>query len=940
MTADYTMALVASVANSAANAAAQRIGAALSDAQYFESNMVALEQIRRQLDSSSTKDKLDAMKRVIALISLGKDASTFFPEVVKNVAASSLEVKKLVYLYLVHYAEFKQDLALLAINSFQKDLSDPNQHIRALSLRVLSSIRVKIILQVVVHAIGKSANDSSAYVRKAAAYAICKVCELDSSCKQTLLEPLRNLIADRSTQVIGAAVVAFEEVTPDAFHIIHPHYRRICRVLNEIDPWGQIAVMQMLLRYARANFADPYKGVVVSNNSAKTAESEADFYADVPKGAAGVRNKDLSLLLTNVLPLFYSLNNSVVMSAIAIYYHLGSPEEFCTHAIKPLMRLVGIDDDGSQIVGLRLAVAVAVRHPSSLLPYISEFYVSARHSAPVKELRMHVLNTMCQMAGDARGLGSRPQARKELLFELQDYLFRSDRGLAAAAARAIGSLATAHPESTLIIVKLLSSVVSTAKDPIVVTESISVLRGLLQRHPETQTKALPQLIAMLLNTDSANAKIGTVTEPAARASIVWLIGEFYNHVQGVAMEALRLLAKGFAKEAAVVKLQVLNLSAKLLACNISNNLIGTEVSTDDNNVESVRRKLLEYLCKSARFDSSYDVRDKARVLQCLFLSASANSLRSKACHALLSKKPVKKTGEDGVSDDSVMNKGLPSGVVLGSMSHVLGVRRLPGTLRLRPWSQSGTEDALRDESDAVGSSVLEREYAGISSASFGHMPSQPTSISSTISNTISSRISNSLWPPSNQMPSDSFQRDAIGRVIGFGQPSRNVDASHLFNRPSHQGIDVTKIDPESFYASSDSEEDSSEYETDSEDEEEDEEEETKDRENEKQGNTEVPAVAPKVVETKSLTGLEDILAGIPTLSTNSTPIPATVFPTLMQEAKPIKHTSSVEASLMHNLINLNLEDDVTQDTTAQPSSAAASVVETNKPRSNEPEKTN
>lgn len=895
------MALVASVANSAVSSAAQRIGAALSDAQYFESNMIALEQIRHQLDSSSTKDKLDAMKRVIALISLGKDASTFFPEVVKNVAASSLEVKKLVYLYLVHYAEFKQDLALLSINSFQKDLSDPNQHIRALSLRVLSSIRVKIILQVVIHAICKSAKDSSSYVRKAAAYAICKACELDSACRDALMDPLRDLMADRSTQVIGAAVVAFEEVAPDAFHLIHPHYQRICRSLSEIDPWGQIAVMQMLLRYARANFADPYKNAVVRK---KSGDSEPDFYAEIPENTTTRRNKDLTLLLTNVQPLFYSLNNSVVMSAIAIFYHLGSPDEFVNHAINPLLRLVGLDDDGSQIVGLRLAVAVAIRYPSSLLPYISEFYVSVRHSAPIRELRMQVLNTMCKMAGDERGLGSKPQARRELLYELQDYLFRSDRGLAAAAARAIGSLATAHPESTMVIVKLLSSVVSTATDSVVVTEAIGVLRGLLQRHPETQAKALPQLIAMLLNTESGNAKLGIVTEPEARASIVWLIAEFYKQVQGVAMEALRILAKGFAKEAAIVKLQVLNLAAKLLACSIANTIVAVEGATDNqNNGEIIRRKLLEYLCTSARFDASYDVRDKARVLQCLFLSESATSLRTKACHAFLSKKPVKKIGEEGNSNENESDKGLGPGIVLGSMSHVLGVRRLPGTLRLRPWAQSDTAEELRMEAAGVNTSVGEREYAGISSASYGHMSSLPTG-----------SASNSVWQPQSKGPADSYQRDSSGRVIGFGQPSKNVGTTALFNRPSYHGINVNNIDPESFYASDDGGDSSSEYETDSEEEDDDDEEDgtivqaKKDERN---------FEAAKAAEPSKLTGLEDIITGVPVVTTNTSSLSATVFSTVEKEAKPVKHTTSVEASLMHNLINLNLEDDVTAGSSTQ-----------------------
>ena len=96
-----------------------------------------------------------------------------------------------------------------------------------------------------------------------------------------------------------------------------------------------------------------------------------------------------------------------------IYFHVATPSEFLTHALKLLMRLVNLDDDGSQVVGLRLAAAVAVRYPSILIPYISEFYVSTCHSPPVRDLRMQVLNTMCQMAGDKRGLGSKPQARIE-----------------------------------------------------------------------------------------------------------------------------------------------------------------------------------------------------------------------------------------------------------------------------------------------------------------------------------------------------------------------------------------------------------------------------------------------------------------------------------------------------------------------------------------------
>lgn len=56
------------------------------------------------------------------MVAKGRDASDLFPAVVKNVVSKNIEVKKLVYVYLVRYAEEQQDLALLSISTFQRAL--------------------------------------------------------------------------------------------------------------------------------------------------------------------------------------------------------------------------------------------------------------------------------------------------------------------------------------------------------------------------------------------------------------------------------------------------------------------------------------------------------------------------------------------------------------------------------------------------------------------------------------------------------------------------------------------------------------------------------------------------------------------------------------------------------------------------------------------------
>lgn len=167
--------------------------------------------LREMLDSSKDSLKLDAMKRIIAMMAKGRDVSDLFPAVVKNVASKNIEVKKLVYVYLTRYAEEQQDLALLSISTFQRALKDPNQLIRASALRVLSSIRVPMIVPIMLLAIKESSVDMSPFVRKTAAHAIPKLYSLDPETKEELINILEKLLADRTTLVIGSAVMAFEE---------------------------------------------------------------------------------------------------------------------------------------------------------------------------------------------------------------------------------------------------------------------------------------------------------------------------------------------------------------------------------------------------------------------------------------------------------------------------------------------------------------------------------------------------------------------------------------------------------------------------------------------------------------------------------------------------------------------------------------------------------
>ena len=258
-------------------------------------------------------------------MSKGRNVSEHFALVVKLVASTNLEIRKLVYIYLLRYAEQEPDLALLSINTFQKDLADNSPLIRAMALRVLSGIKVPMIGSIVVLAIKKCAADMSPYVRKAAALAIPKCfalsffssislpfiqqnglsffsffSSLDSNHLPALIQIITTLLRDRSPLSLGCVAAAFETVCPTRLDLLHEHYRRLCRILVEVDEWGQVDLINLLLRYARTMLPRPMG----------TIESKGVGSGDSEKEEEEI-DSDVKLLLNSVEGTFQSRNPAV-----------------------------------------------------------------------------------------------------------------------------------------------------------------------------------------------------------------------------------------------------------------------------------------------------------------------------------------------------------------------------------------------------------------------------------------------------------------------------------------------------------------------------------------------------------------------------------------------------------------------------------------------------
>ncbi|XP_058264642.1 AP-3 complex subunit beta-2 isoform X8 [Hemibagrus wyckioides] len=622
----------------------------------FSSDYKRHDDLKEMLDSNKDSLKLEAMKRIVAMIARGKNASDLFPAVVKNVACKNIEVKKLVYVYLVRYAEEQQDLALLSISTFQRGLKDPNQLIRASALRVLSSIRVTIIVPIMMLAIKEAASDMSPYVRKTAAHAIPKLYSLDPEQKDQLIEVIEKLLADKTTLVAGSVVMAFEEVCPERIDLIHKNYRKLCNLLIDVEEWGQVVIINMLTRYARTQFLNPNineslleeggeKAFYGSTDDEDDEEKKAEAAA-LAKRKPYVMDPDHRLLLRNTKPLLQSRNAAVVMAVAQLYFHLAPKAEVGVIA-KALVRLMRSHSEVQYVV-LQNVATMTIKRRGMFEPYLKSFYIRSTDPTQIKILKLEVLTNLANETNIST-----------ILREFQTYIKSMDKDFVAATIQAIGRCATNIGEvrDTCLngLVQLLSN-----RDELVVAESVVVIKKLLQMQPEQHSDIIKHMAKLTDN----------IQVPMARASILWLIGEYCEHVPKIAPDVLRKMAKSFTNEEDIVKLQIINLAAKLYLTN------------------SKQTKLLtQYVLNLAKYDQNYDIRDRARFIRQLIVPTDKSGALSKYAKKLfLALKPAPVLESPFKDRDHFQ---------LGSLSHLLNTKA-GGYQELPDWPESAPDPSVRN----------------------------------------------------------------------------------------------------------------------------------------------------------------------------------------------------------------------------------------------------
>ncbi|XP_053336878.1 AP-1 complex subunit beta-1 isoform X2 [Clarias gariepinus] len=495
------------------------LGSKMTDSKYFTTTKKGeIFELKAELNSDKKEKKKEAVKKVIASMTVGKDVSALFPDVVNCMQTDNLELKKLVYLYLMNYAKSQPDMAIMAVNTFVKDCEDPNPLIRALAVRTMGCIRVDKITEYLCEPLRKCLKDEDPYVRKTAAVCVAKLHDINAQLveDQGFLDTLKDLISDSNPMVVANAVAALSEIAES-----HPNsnlldlnpqtINKLLTALNECTEWGQIFILDCLANYTPRD------------------------------------DRESQSICERVTPRLSHANSAVVLSAVKVLMKfmemLPKDLDYYGTLLKklapPLVTLLSAEPE-LQYVALRNINLIVQKRPEVLKHEMKVFFV--KYNDPIY-VKLEKLDIMIRLASQAN--------IAQVLAELKEYATEVDVDFVRKAVRAIGRCAIKVEQSAERCVSTLLDLIQT-KVNYVVQEAIVVIKDIFRKYPNKYESVIATLCE---NLDSLD-------EPEARAAMIWIVGEYAERIDN-ADELLESFLEGFHDESTQVQLQLLTAIVKL-----------------------------------------------------------------------------------------------------------------------------------------------------------------------------------------------------------------------------------------------------------------------------------------------------------------------------------------------------------------------------------------
>lgn len=489
-------------------------------------------ELKEELDSESKEKQKNAIKKVIASMTVGRDVSSLFSSVTRLISTSSIDVKKLVYLYIMNNAKSQPEKSVLLAGSFVRDSQHDSPLIRGLAIRTMSAINVEKIAEFLADPLRRSLRDSDPYVRKTAAIAVTKMFTINKAKVEELgiLDLLLDLLCDSNPTVVSNAVAALCEIREisgteglrgasaanDLAEFKPQTVHTLLNALNETSEWGQVFILEGLSSY-----------------KAKTLD-------------------EAEMIVERIIPRLQHGNAAVVLAAVKIIVQFlevwakGADRDallhkYSTKLAPPLVSLIsGGQDFEIRFVALRNITLVVQRYPELLASQIKVFFV--KYNDPIF-IKLEKIDIMLLLVD--------PTTVDLCLAEFREYAQEIDVEFVRKSVRAIGRTAIKIDTATQKCIDVLLALISTRVN-YVVQEAIIVIKDIFRKHPNQYESIIGALCENL----------DTLDEPDAKASMIWIIGEYAERIEN-ADELLEMFVDTFEEETLQVKLAILTAVAKL-----------------------------------------------------------------------------------------------------------------------------------------------------------------------------------------------------------------------------------------------------------------------------------------------------------------------------------------------------------------------------------------
>ncbi|KAI9839158.1 MAG: hypothetical protein M1819_003151 [Sarea resinae] len=490
------------------------------DAKLFARGKVA--ELRMELNSGGKKDKNNsakkiALKKVVANMTMSNnDMVALFPDIVNCMQISSLEIKKMCFLYLVNYARMKPEVAMKALPILIADMDDNNPLVRALALRTISYIHVREFVEATVQPLRKLLRDPDPYVRKTAAFCVAKLYDHDRSLVEgsDLIDRLNLMLRDENPTVVSSALASLTDIWERSdtikLTIDYGSASKIVQILPDCSEWGQTYILEALMSY-------------------------------VPQDTS-----EASLLAERISPRLSHQNSAVVLTCIRVILYLMNYidddkqiSSLCRKLSPPLVTLLAKPPE-VQYLALRNALLILQRRPEVLRNDIRVFFCKYNDPIYVKVTKLELIF----MLATEKNI-------REVLAELREYATEIDVHFVRKSVRAIGKLAIKIEPAARLCINTLLELVAT-KVSYIVQEATVVIRNIFRKYPNQYESIISTLCE---NLDSLD-------EPEAKAAMIWVIGQYADRIDNSDVLLDDFLFT-FADEPVEVQLALLTATVKL-----------------------------------------------------------------------------------------------------------------------------------------------------------------------------------------------------------------------------------------------------------------------------------------------------------------------------------------------------------------------------------------